>query len=109
MTLREILEKCASLSIYEKRNANDEYSEVVFFNKELIEWSKVLSENLGPASKPAGTKPSKDDLHLTKEYGGIFANQTLFKKEFDNATIIAMLWPWSDEEHTTLKMAILRK
>lgn len=87
----------------------DEYVELVFYNKKLREWDKIFSNILGPAKKPAGVKPSQDDLHLTKDYGGIWVNQTLFTKEFDDFTVIAMYWPWQDHVYTTLKMAHLRK
>ncbi len=105
--LKEIIEKCSALGIYEKRNINDEYCELVFYNKETAYWLKIITDILGSAAKPQGIKPIQEHLRLTKDYGGIYAHQTLFKKEFGNATIIAMLWPWGDRTHTTLKIAIL--
>jgi hypothetical protein len=107
MTLREIIEKCSTLSVHEERCLNDEYGELVFYNREIDEWKKILADIFGPAIKPAGVKPTQDDLHLTKEYGGVWVDQTLFKKEFDDYTVIAMFWPWGNNIHTTLKMALL--
>ncbi len=107
MTLREIIEKCSMLGVYDERYITDEYSELVFYNKEIHEWNQILADILGPAIKPAGAKPTKDDLHLTKDYGGIWVDQTLFKKVFDDVTVIAMFWPWQDDIHTTLKMTLL--
>ena len=95
------------LSVYEERCITDEYGELVLYNKEINEWNKILADILGPAIKPAGAKPTKDNLHLTKDYGGIWVDQTLFKKEFDDVTVIAMFWPWGDDIHTTLKMTLL--
>lgn len=109
MKLKEIIEKCSMLSVYEKRCITDEYNEVVFYNKEIDEWNKVFADILGPAIKPTGVKPTKDDIHVTKDYGGIWINQTLFKKEFDDVTVIAMFWPWQDDIRTTLKMALIKK
>jgi hypothetical protein len=107
MTLREIVEKCSILSVCEKRCITDEYGELVLYNREIDEWNKILADIFGPAIKPAGVKPTKDDLHLTKDYGGIWVDQTLFQKDFDDVTVIAMFWPWKDNIHTTLKMALL--
>ena len=107
--LKEIIEKCEKLNISEKREATDNYYEAVFSTKDTDQWNNALSEILGPAVKPAGTKPNKEDQRLTRQLGGIYENQTLFKKEFDSSIIIAMFWPWQDGEHTTLKIAHLAK
>lgn len=109
MTLREIIERCRMLGVDEERRDSDAYHELVFYKEEIDEWNKVLADILGPAIKPAGAKPSKDHRRLTKEYGGIWAGQTLFKKDFDDVTVIAMFWPWQDRTHVTLKMALLEK
>lgn len=109
MTLKEIVERCSGLGVYEQRSITDEYGELVFYNKEIDQWNMVFSDILGPAVKPQGAKPTKDDLRLTKNYGGIRAEQTLFKKEIDGFPVIAMFWPWQDEVHTTLKLAVLKK
>ena len=104
MLLKEIVEKCSGLGIYEKRNITNDYVELVFYNKEQDEWNRIFTDILGSAIKPTGLEPTEDDLRLAKDYGGIRINQTLFKKEFDGVTIIAMFWPWQDGMHTTLKM-----
>jgi len=106
MTLKEIIEKCNTLAVREKRSVTDEYCELVFYSKDTDEWDKVFTEIFGKAVKPSGTKPTKEDLRLTENYGGIHANQTLYKKEADNTTIIAMFWPWQDNSNTTLKLAV---
>ena len=108
MTLKEIVEKFNELDVYEQRCVSDEYVELVFYSKEIDKWDKVLIDILGPAVKPAGVKPTKDDQDLTKDYGGIFDNQTLFKKDFDGVGVLAMFWPWQDGTYTTLKAALLK-
>jgi len=79
----------------------------VVLTKEVAEWSQVASEFFGPAIKPTGAKPDQESLQLTQSFGGIRDNQTLFKKELDGKTAIAMFWPWQDGVHTTLKMFVL--
>jgi hypothetical protein len=107
MTLREIIEKCDMLSVYEERCITDEYVELVFYNKEIAEWNKIFGDIFGPATKPVGVEPTKDDVHSAEDYGGIWADQTLFKRAFGDVIVIAMFWPWQDDIHTTLKMALL--
>lgn len=109
MNLQEIVKKFDMLNIFEKRRITDEYVELVFYNKDIDKWSKIFTDILEPALKPQGVKPTKDVQHLAKDYGGIYTNQTLFKKEFDNGTIIAMFWPWQDGLHATLKIILLNK
>ncbi len=109
MNLKEITEKCINLKIYEKRRIEDEYAELVIYNEELDHFNKILESFLGPATKPAGLKPSKDQKKVVAMYGGVSKNQTLFQKDYDNNSIIAMFWPWQDEEHVTLKLAVIDK
>lgn len=109
MTIKEILNKCGELEVREKRSISDEYGEIVFYNKDIDEWSKVFTGILGEAIKPAGVKPASEHLALTKDFGGIYENQTMFKKNFEGADIMAMFWPWQDNEHITLKVVLLRK
>jgi len=108
MTIKEIFEKCKTLNIYEERTMQEDYLELVFYTKETGQWDKLFTAILGEAAKPAGKKPAPADLTLTKEYGGVYDNQTLYKKKFDNGTIVAMFWPWQDAVRTTLKVALVK-
>ena len=109
MTLKEIMERCRMLGVDQQRHRSDAYHELVFYQAEIDQWTKIFSGIFGPAVKPEGAKPTKALLHLTRDYGGIWPGQTLFKKDFDDVTVIAMFWPWQDGIHATLKMALLEK
>lgn len=107
MTLKDILNRCGELGIHEERCVNDEYCELVFYNRDIVKWNELFADILGVARKPKGISPSKEDLNLTKASGGIRIEQTLFEKKFDTGTVIAKFWPWRDDIHITLKMAFL--
>jgi len=109
MNLREIINQCHGLAIHEVRCDQDDYFEAVILNDEMDKWDKILTTILGPARKPKGVVPNSKDLDLTKASGGIRVNQTLFERGFGNYTIIAKFWPWDDNLHTTLKMALLSR
>ena len=109
ITLKEILEKCRKLRIDQERSITDEYAEVTFYSSDTDEWIKMFVDIVGPAIKPKGEKPTQEDLELTKEYGGICDNQTLFKKEYDDVNVIVMFWPWQNGATTTLKIMFLKK
>ena len=96
------------LGVYDKRSVTDEYIELVFYNREINEWNRIISEILGPAVKPPGMKPTEDDQLLTREFGGIWSDQTLFRKDFGDTVVILMFWPWQDNVHTTFKSALLK-
>ena len=73
---------------------------------DLPKWQRILEEKLGIAKKPSGKEPSMEHLKFTENYGGIYRHQTLFKGEDGACEIIVMFWPWEDNEHITIKMAI---
>jgi hypothetical protein len=109
ITLNEIVERCSGLNIDTKRELTDEYGELVFSSEDIKQWSEILAGILGPAVKPEGVKPAKEDKKITDDYGGIRRDQTLFRKEFNGVVIIAMFWPWDDGQSVTLKLACLQK
>ena len=104
MTLKEFSQRIAGLDVYQVREVSDDYQELVIFNADIQKWSVVLEGILGPPVKPPGVAPSGTDLVLCQIYGSIMKNQTLYRKAFGDATILAMLWPWQDGTHTTLKI-----
>lgn len=107
MRLNDIYEKCKHLTIYDRRCVNDEFIELVFYNKDLPDWFDTMSSLLGEPRKAQNCEPSTDDLALTARTGGIRYEQTLFEKTFEGGTVIAKFWPWQDNAHTTLRVALL--
>jgi len=109
VTISEILEKCGQLKVEENRVNSSSYIEQVIFADEIDQWNKVLTGVLGPAVKPAGQKTTPQYFALTVNFGGIFDDQTLFYKNFENNSIIAMFWPWKNKIYVTLKIAYFQE
>lgn len=109
MTLKEIFDHCRRLPICERRDETEEYVEFVFYSKDITQWDTLFGSFLGPVLKAAGIKPSPEVTRLTEKFGGIWDDQTVFRKDFGTETIIAMFWPWKDQKHTTLKMFMVKK
>jgi hypothetical protein len=107
MELRDITDCCVHLDVHEKRFDRDDLFELVFFQKDVMEWARILRAFLGEPVKPSGKVPTSKDLEITKGTGGIRIEQTLFEKNVENGTIIAKFWPWTDGLHITLRMALL--
>jgi hypothetical protein len=101
-----ILEQIKPLEVHEQRSRTENYFEAVIFNRDLAKWSEQLGVHLGEAAKPAGKSPSKEVKELTDPFGGIRKEQTFFYKAFETYAVIAMFWPWGDQQHSTLKMWI---
>ncbi len=109
MTLKDIIDACKHLRIVEQRCSTQEFVDLVFENKDIEEWQRILTNFLGTPRKPKGQEPTNGDLKLTARTGGIRIEQTLFERDFPENTIIAKFWPWKDDRHTTLRMATLFK
>ncbi len=109
LTLKEIIGKCDMLPVYKERRITDEYIEIVFYSKDIVRWNDIFVDVLGSPIKPKGVNPTEGDLNLAKDCGGISGEQTLFKREYDGAIVMAMFWPWQDGVCTTLKMTFLDK
>jgi len=73
--------------------------------KEVDAWRSKLALILGEPIKDVGCRPSKDHIKITEKYGGIWANQTLYMKNFGEYSVVAMFWPWSDNMYVTLKIS----
>lgn len=108
MTLNQILEECEKLEIKRKKKVKEDYLELVIFAKDMTKWSDLLTKLLGSALKPVKKKPSSEDKKITKNFGGIRPDQTLYRKVFDEFTILAMLWPWRDNKLITLKIPLIK-
>ncbi|MBF0433209.1 MAG: hypothetical protein HQK83_18155 [Fibrobacteria bacterium] len=109
MTFQKIIDKCRALSVFEERTAQDNFAEFVFLVKDQDEWNTLFQEIFGSAVKPAGTRPSPEDLEAAKDFGGIYPDQTLFKQEYEEFSVLAMIWPWQDCAHSTVKLGIIKK
>ena len=109
MEIKEIKERYNKLNIFENRGSSEVGDERVFYNQDLDKWNNILTDIFGPPIKPPGVRPNKEHLDITIDHGGILQDQTLFKKDLNEAILIAMLWPWQDKIHTTLKTVLLKK
>ncbi len=101
----EFLEqKFESLTISKQRKSTPAYKEIVFFNKDIKKWKKVLSGSLGAPVNASWSSPDKNIQKMTRKFGGIRNGQTLYLKEHNEGWIMAMIWPWKDKKHSTLKL-----
>jgi hypothetical protein len=109
MKLSDIYRQLDSLKISDRRYLKEDYLELVFLKEDFEKWNNLLAEFLGPIANPFDADPSKDHWEITKKFGGVRKGQALYQKDFGDYIIIAMLWPWQNETHITLKMPLIKK
>ena len=105
MNLKQLTAQFCHLRVNEKRTSAPDYEEWVIYAEDLGQWNRILSDLLGPALKPKGEKTTQEAFALTVKHGGVLEDQTLYHKKFDGTSVIAMLWPWKNNVHVTVKMA----
>jgi hypothetical protein len=66
--------------------------------------TRKLEDIFGAPAWPSKNRLSFQMETLIKQYGGIMQGQTLYLTSKDNEVVFAMLWPWKDGEHTTVKL-----
>jgi hypothetical protein len=98
----EQLKQAAKDVGFETSRAEDEnYLEAVVLKNKLEELMLKLDSLFGPAQN----KPSAQAQEAVSKFGGITKGQTLYFWQEGESFVFAMLWPWQDGEHITLKMS----
>jgi hypothetical protein len=86
------------------RAENDLYLEAVFVKAKIGEFSALLNGIFGKIAWPSDSPIPDDVKGSIAKYGGVMNGQTLYFVNEGSHVIFAMLWPWGDREHITLKM-----
>ena len=107
LMLTQLDHKFMSLNISKKRKTSATYREIVFFNKDVKKWNRILSGKLGAPIKSKWNGYDKSLERLTRKFGGIRKGQTVYIKVYDDFSIVAMIWPWKDKQHSTLKLSLI--
>lgn len=92
-----------SLEIDTVRSDTENYLEAVVKKTSLDELLRILENNFGPAAWPSREKLPKETQKIADGFGGLRKGQTLYFLKGEGHSIFAMLWPWQDNEHITIK------
>jgi len=84
----------------------EDYFEAVITKEKLDELNLSLERELGVPAWPSKNKLASQVQKAIEEFGGIRAGQTLYWGNQEKISLFAMLWPWQDAEHITLKMVM---
>jgi hypothetical protein len=100
MQFQELKTTVKDIGVETSRHEDDNYLEVVIVKDKLTELIVRLDRVFGSAQE----RPSSRAKDVIKGFGGIIEGQILYFLHEGDSFIFAMLWPWQDGEHITLKM-----
>jgi hypothetical protein len=105
VTFTDLLTQVKKEPLAETRQETDDYFEAVVKAENIAGICRALELYFGPAFKPAGQVPTRDQAARVVHLGGIQKNQILYYVERENLSNCAMIWPWNDGTRSTLKIA----
>ncbi|MFH1269493.1 MAG: hypothetical protein ABIH75_00350 [Candidatus Omnitrophota bacterium] len=106
MQFDEIRKGIGHVAFDNLRADNDNYFEAVVANGELGELTGCLEKLFGSPAWPSGKPLLSEAQKIIKDFGGIREGQTFYFRNEGRDSAFAMLWPWQDMKHTTVKIAI---
>lgn len=109
MNVSDVLKRCNHLKVEEKNDISQDFVERVFLKGDIEQWEAILTNILGPPVKQLGEKTTQFFSDLTINYGGLQDDQILFYQKCEENSMIAMLWPWKDNNQVTLKIACFKE
>lgn len=104
MDFNEIKKEVKDINFDTLRTDKDNYFEAVVVEEELEKLKERLKKIFVEPVSPSQDRLSFQMQLAIEDFGGIQPNQTLYFWNEGQDTIFAMLWPWQDGCHITLKM-----
>ena len=84
---------------------SENYFEAVIVNSNLPVLIAKLDSLFGQPIWPAKSRLPAEIQNIINDFGGIKEGQTLYFCQQSSVCVFAMLWPWQDAYHITLKIA----
>lgn len=82
----------------------DNFFEAVIVKNELKKLNSRLETFFGSPVFPSKKRLSFQAEDAIQGFGGIMAGQTLYFWNEGKEAIFAMIWPWQDGQHSTIKV-----
>lgn len=104
MRFDQLKEEVKSVNFDALRMDCDNLLEAVVVNRELDKLTKRLEGFFGLPAWPSKKGLSFKMRKAIDTYGGIQPGQILYFRNAQEGELFAMLWPWQDGLHTTVKI-----
>ncbi len=105
MEFNQVKEAVKGIVFDTVRVDNVNYFEAVIVNNCRPGQTDKLDGLFGKPIWPGKNRLTAEAQNTINEFGGVKEGQTLYFWQQDNLHIFAMLWPWQDDYHITLKVA----
>ena len=106
MVFDALRQKLTTFSYSEKRADSSRYFEGVIDGCQRQEVCACLEQFLGKPVWPSSVTLPEDVEKAIEDLGGVWENQTLYFSGDSSSAVFAMLWPWSDGKHITVKAGV---
>jgi hypothetical protein len=103
MQFKQLKKEIKAVTFESIRAESEEYFEAVVIKDHAQELAQKLESLFGPAVWPSKEKLSSKIQEAIDQFGGIMKGQTLYFLSDQECALFAMLWPWQDGQHITLK------
>jgi len=104
MKFEELKAEIKAVAFEEVREDGEDYFEAVLVKKGLGSLSLLLNKFFGAPALPSQRPLPSQAQSVVADFGDIMAGQTLYFWHQGSDAVFAMLWPWGDKDHITLKM-----
>ncbi|MDD5270486.1 MAG: hypothetical protein PHE80_04770 [Candidatus Omnitrophica bacterium] len=104
MTFKELMEEVRAVDFDTVRVDSYYYFEAVVLRDKVPLLKEKLGKVFGEPVCPAKKKLGADIQQAIEDFGGIRDDQVLYFLKDKEFSYFAMLWPWTDEYHTTVKV-----
>lgn len=104
MDFNEIKKEVKNITFETLRMDSDSRFEAVMVKDGLANLTAILERFFGPPAWPSQSEMSPQVEGIINGFGGIMPGQTLYFWSQGSDTILAMLWPWQDGMHITVKI-----
>ena len=82
----------------------DSYFEAVLLKNKLPQLVENLEKIFKAGKWPSEKEPPPEIEKIISGFGGVRGNQSLYFLREGQDYVCALLWPWQDQEHITLKI-----
>ncbi|HTY45456.1 MAG TPA: hypothetical protein VMD52_05660 [Patescibacteria group bacterium] len=103
MQFKQLKKEIKTVTFESVRAENETYFEAVLVKEQLQELNRQLEALFGPPAWPSKATLSPEVQEVIEGFGGIMKGQTLYFVSEPACRVFAMLWPWQDGQHITLK------
>ena len=104
MKFEEIMDGIKGIEFDPVRVKDQYYFEAIILRDKLPALTEKLEKLFGKQLVTSDNKLAPDAEKVAMAFGGVMGDQTFYFLKENEYSYFAMLWPWSDDCHITVKV-----